>query len=94
MEDSSDDEPKKPVRKSSRLSEKSAKSDKKAAAADEDMEGGEEEGKRELFVGNLTFQTTEEQVREYFEYYGTVTNVKIPYDRNSGKSKGMAFVEF
>jgi RNA recognition motif-containing protein len=37
-----------------------------------------EEAKRELFVGNLSFNTTEDSVRERFSQYGKITNFKMP----------------
>ena len=49
---------------------------------------------KELFVGNLAFSVTEDQLKEHFEQYGTLTKVKLITDRNTGRSKGSAFVEF
>lgn len=47
-----------------------------------------------LFVGNLPFRLTEEELNELFSQHGEVTSVKIVTDRVSGRSKGIAFVEF
>jgi RNA recognition motif-containing protein len=46
-----------------------------------------------IFVGNLSFQTTQDQLHEVFAAYGTVERVNIITDRDSGQSRGFAFVE-
>jgi RNA recognition motif-containing protein len=47
-----------------------------------------------LYVGNLSYQTTEEGLRQVFEEDGrTVTSVAIIMDRETGRSRGFAFVE-
>ena len=46
-----------------------------------------------LFVGNLSFQTTQEELQEVFAHYGNVERVNIVKDRDSGQSRGFAFVE-
>ncbi len=46
-----------------------------------------------LYVGNLSFKASEQQLNELFSKAGTVTSAKIITDKNSGKSKGFAFVE-
>lgn len=46
-----------------------------------------------VFVGNLDFGTTEESIRSLFEPYGTVDRVQIILDRDTGRSRGYAFVE-
>jgi len=46
-----------------------------------------------LYVGNLSKETTEPQLREPFEKYGEITSLNIIMDRESGESKGFAFVE-
>ena len=48
---------------------------------------------KKLFVGNLSFQTTESDVRAAFEQYGAVESVAIITDRDTGRSKGFGFVE-
>jgi RNA recognition motif-containing protein len=45
-----------------------------------------------IFVGNLSFQTTEGEVRRQFERYGRVSSVNMMTDRNSGSPRGFAFV--
>lgn len=48
---------------------------------------------QKLFVGNLDFETTEAELREEFERYGVVERVKIITDRETGRSRGFAFVD-
>ena len=45
-----------------------------------------------MYVGNLPFNATEEDVRTLFSDYGTVTEVYLPMDRESGRPRGFAFV--
>ncbi len=47
-----------------------------------------------LFVGNLPFKATEEDVRNLFAEFGEIVDLKLITDRMSGRSKGIAFVEF
>ena len=46
-----------------------------------------------IYVGNLAYRTTEDDLREEFEKYGAVNQVDIITDRESGRSKGFGFVE-
>jgi len=46
-----------------------------------------------LYVGNLSFKATEEELNELFSNHGKVLSSKIITDRDSGRSKGFAFVE-
>lgn len=48
---------------------------------------------KNIFVGNLSFSSGEDQVRGLFETYGTVDRVSIITDRETGRSRGFAFVE-
>ena len=45
-----------------------------------------------LYVGNLAFETTENDLQDLFEQHGTVTQVNLMMDRITGKSRGFAFV--
>jgi RNA recognition motif-containing protein len=47
-----------------------------------------------LYVGNISFETTEVDLREAFEQFGTVTEVHIASDRFTGRPRGFAFVTF
>ena len=46
-----------------------------------------------LYVGNLSYDTTEDELRTLFAQSGTVTSVALIKDRDTGRSKGFAFVE-
>ncbi|HZI51869.1 MAG TPA: RNA-binding protein [Terriglobia bacterium] len=47
-----------------------------------------------LFVGNLPYDATEEDIRAHFSTAGNVVNVFVPLDRETGRKRGFAFVEF
>ena len=46
-----------------------------------------------IYIGNLSFDATEEKLRRAFESYGEVTNVNMITDRDTGKPRGFAFIE-
>ncbi len=46
-----------------------------------------------IYIGNMSFDTTEDQLRKAFSGYGEVTTVNIITDKNSGEPRGFAFVE-
>ena len=48
---------------------------------------------KNIFVGNLDFNTSEEELRQMFEAYGQVDRVSIMTDRETGRSRGFGFVE-
>lgn len=48
---------------------------------------------KNIYVGNLSFGTTEDSVRALFEAYGTVNRVNIATDRDTGQPRGFGFVE-
>jgi cold-inducible RNA-binding protein len=48
---------------------------------------------KNIFVGNLSFGTAEQDIRSLFEQYGAVDRVNIVTDRDSGQPRGFAFVE-
>jgi RNA recognition motif-containing protein len=47
-----------------------------------------------LYVGNLSYSVTEEELREYFAQAGAIKSVALIRDRDTGRSKGFAFVEY
>ncbi|XGW30038.1 hypothetical protein V3C99_009227 [Haemonchus contortus] len=51
-------------------------------------------GDHSVYVGNLPYQTSEEAVGNHFSQAGHVTNVKIVYDRETGRMKGFGFCDF
>ena len=48
---------------------------------------------KNIFVGNLDFNTSEEELRQLFQAYGQVDRVSIMTDRDTGRSRGFGFVE-
>ncbi len=48
---------------------------------------------KSLFVGNMSFQTTESELRALFEPFGQVTRVHLAMDRETGRARGFAFIE-
>jgi RNA recognition motif-containing protein len=46
-----------------------------------------------IYIGNVSFDTTEDQLRQAFTAFGEVSTVNIITDKNSGKPRGFAFVE-
>lgn len=46
-----------------------------------------------MYVGNLSFNTTESELRQHFEQHGEVTEVAIITDRETGRPRGFGFVE-
>ena len=48
---------------------------------------------KNIFVGNLNFSTSEDELRQLFEAYGQVDRVSIMTDRDTGRSRGFGFVE-
>ena len=48
---------------------------------------------KNLYVGNMSFQTTESELRSIFEPYGEITRIQVMTDRDTGQARGFAFVE-
>ena len=49
---------------------------------------------KKLYVGNIPFTTTEDELRDLFSQHGTVNSVNVITDRETGRPRGFAFVEF
>lgn len=47
-----------------------------------------------VFVGGLSWETSDQKLRMYFENYGNVTEAFVNYDRNTGRPRGFGFVVF
>ena len=52
-----------------------------------------EVGRMNIYVGNLSFEVTEDNLRSAFEDFGSVDSVRLITDKYTGRSKGFAFVE-
>lgn len=50
--------------------------------------------KNKIFIGNLSFKMNESELEQYFSGFGNIEEVVIPTDRESGRSRGFAFVTF
>lgn len=48
----------------------------------------------QIYVGNLAYSVTEEDLTEFFNQYGDIETVKLIMDRETGRSKGFAFISF
>ena len=57
------------------------------------LQNEREKKMKNLFVGNMSFQTTEADLRALFEPFGQITRVHIAMDRETGRARGFAFIE-
>jgi RNA recognition motif-containing protein len=48
---------------------------------------------KNIYVGNMSFDTSQDRLQELFEVHGEVTSVRVITDRNTGRPRGFAFVE-
>ena len=48
---------------------------------------------KKIYVGNLSWNTSEQQLEELFAQYGTVSSANVVLDRDTGRSRGFGFVE-
>ena len=46
-----------------------------------------------IYVGNLSYETTDDELRDSFAAFGQVQSAKVIFDRDTGRSKGFGFVE-
>jgi RNA recognition motif-containing protein len=46
-----------------------------------------------IYIGNLSYQASEDDLREVFAEYGTIKRITLPIDRETGRMRGFAFVE-
>lgn len=46
-----------------------------------------------IYIGNLSFQASEDDIKSIFAEYGEVTRISLPIDRESGRKRGFAFVD-
>ena len=49
---------------------------------------------KKLFIGNLSYNVTEDELRNSFSQFGEITDLKVITDRMSGRSKGIAFITY
>jgi RNA recognition motif-containing protein len=47
-----------------------------------------------LYVGNLSYSTTDSELQDFFAQYGNIQELKLIFDRETGRSRGFAFVSF
>ena len=57
------------------------------------MARNQEEDMKKIYVGNLPFSATEDQVRDLFSPHGTVNSVNLIMDRETGRPRGFGFIE-
>jgi RNA recognition motif-containing protein len=46
-----------------------------------------------IYIGNLSYQASEDDLRQVFAEYGTIKRITLPMDRETGRMRGFAFVE-
>ena len=47
-----------------------------------------------IFIGNLPFETKEDSLRSHFSSFGSIDSITIPVDKDTGRSRGFAFIKF
>ncbi|KAL6427722.1 hypothetical protein ACFW04_008876 [Cataglyphis niger] len=64
------------------------------AGGDAADNGQESQEDRKLFVGGLSWETTDKELREHFSTYGDIESINVKTDPNTGRSRGFAFIVF
>lgn len=64
------------------------------SAADNAKESSKGNEDKKIFVGGIAYDVTNEDLTSYFSQYGEVAQAQVKFDRNTGRSRGFAFVEF
>ena len=59
-----------------------------------DNDNQQAENKKKIFIGNLPFSVSQEQLEEIFVEYGEIVEANLITDRMTGRSKGFAFIEY
>ncbi len=49
---------------------------------------------KKVYVSNLNYSITQDELRDFFSPCGAITDISIPVDRESGRARGFAFIEF
>ena len=100
-ESNSDDEEEKPRAKETAKKEEDSDDEKKEENSNDEKEENDDKNEElpenafeELFVRNIGFNTTQEELAEAFQKYGDVEESKICTDKQTGKSKGFGFLKF
>jgi len=57
------------------------------------MNGTREEDRMDIYVGNLSYDTTDDDLQGLFQQYGSVVSARVIVDKMSGRSRGFGFVE-
>jgi len=93
-DDESEEEVKKPAAKAAKKEESDEEIEFKPQFKAVPQKSTSNSGCTELFVKNLPWAADENVLYEFFGKYGTVNNVKVLYDKMTGKARGLAFIEF
>jgi len=93
-EESSEEAPKKPASKAPTKKVESESEEEEIEFKPQPKSAPQKSNCTELFVKNLPWKADENVLYDFFGKYGTVNNVKVLYDKMTGKARGLAFIEF